>query len=1483
MKCYRIAAFSLLFLLHNLTFGQTADLTEGCATFEVNFTPPAGVNSYFWDFGDMIGSSQEMNPTYNYTTPGQYEVIFRETINGPQVGQSITINVYAVPTITLEADPSGGCAPLATTLTANVDADPAIIFTNYTWDFGDTQSDNGPDLNTVMHTYTNPGAYNVAMQWQTNFASCNDLVIAPALVTPAGPPNINFGTFPANPFSCTAPFEVNFINGNPDPTLTWNWDFGDGQMSDEVSPTHTFNGTGDFTVTLTGTDGVGCAGTFSQVVSVGAPTASFDVPNDSVCGGQNVFALINTSTMGAGVSYNWTFDNGAFPATSTQLNPTVNFADGVTNISLEVTATDGNGMMCSSTATGTVFVDNPDATFTSIPTYSCTDKLEAQFVPNNTDAAQYIWTFSDFQGNGGTSDEMSPFYTYSNNDTTTHGINGLLEFVTTLTVISEAGCMSTFTQVDTIWEPNALFLPDVVEGCAPLTVNFENLSTNDVDFVAFNWDWGDGSNDLVNTDDDQTHTFTTPGEYEVVLSLTDVLGCQDTSFVQIIEVGEPIVPDFTLSQTQICPGDSITLTDITNSDLIDGWHFFTDDNRSFHCYQEDVLTHTFESGTGFFDVTLEVEYNGCYSQVTQTDAIEVQGPIAHIDYLVDCDDPFNISFRDSSDDATSVLWEFGDMTDTTVNDPFHTYADIGAYTVYLTASNNLTGCPDSRDSVVVNVADIEAVFDLDSFLCLGLEYDLDATLSPSVNAECHRGYTWYFSDPNDRPITTQNPSVTHIFEMRDTNFVTLITTDINGCTDTLIDTVRVFGVYPELAATPLPICIPSTVQFTSTGTTADTTINNYEWDFGDGVGMSNDPNPTYTYTTQPAGGAFQVTLTVEDVIPCSSIGIVEVPVYIPVSTISASPSLDICVGDTITFSATDFTAQGSNLDFMWDFGIFGTGNNQMESVVFTTAGSFNVTLNYSEQSTGCEGMPDMVTVNVQEFPVADFTTSVDGQPFVCAGQIITFTDASTTSSPLTIGWDFGDGFTATGSPVTHTFTASGIVPITEFVSTTNGCADTLVRELNFLDPIGDLDFTTDNICYGDEITFTLVDTMDVEEWTIDFGDGTTVDNQGVVTHAYTVPLLNDMTIVRLILSTQNGECEKVIEIPLSLDAIDLNFEGFINQACVGDEILFNANSPEATTYAWDLGDGTMSSDQSLTHAYTEPGIFYVTLEAQNALGCTALLLDSVSVGETPTLTGAEDQVVCFDQPATLSVESDISGTIFQWTPAGLVADPNAATTTTDTVGTITPPIVFTITASSPTNQECFDEEMVTITPIPPISIDTSFGPSVCPGQELVVPIVNQDGLYTYSWSSNPEGVVDFSGTCTNCSNPVIKINEDAMVEDSIITITASLSITGEPDLLSCSPDIQFEVSVLSNNIPNAFTPDGDGRNDFFNIPVREFYDIEYFQIFNRWGNKVYDDETPATGWDGNFNGSQSPSDVYIFLFKTTNSECVFRGNVTLIR
>ena len=112
----------------------------------------------------------------------------------------------------------------------------------------------------------------------------------------------------------------------------------------------------------------------------------------------------------------------------------------------------------------------------------------------------------------------------------------------------------------------------------------------------------------------------------------------------------------------------------------------------------------------------------------------------------------------------------------------------------------------------------------------------------------------------------------------------------------------------------------------------------------------------------------------------------------------------------------------------------------------------------------------------------------------------------------------------------------------------------------------------------------------------------------------------------------------------------------------------------------------------------------------------------------------------------------------------------------------------------------------------------------------------------------------------------------------IVTTAAGCEVSASETVIGVPPIL---------DVPNAFTPDGDGDNDFFNyISNGDIDQVLEFKIYNRWGQLVYDNEDPDNGWDGTFNDKAQASDVYIYnisVQRLDGAGLLLQGDFTLIR
>ncbi|MEZ5042247.1 MAG: PKD domain-containing protein [Saprospiraceae bacterium] len=1449
---YRLIVSLLLMGICHLLSSQTASITQGCPPLSVNFTPPAGLSTYFWDFGNNVTSNLAF-PATTYVAEGQYTVNFSNGPDQPVIG-TITITVLPKPVLSIVADTLAGCAPLLVNFTNTSMVANAIQINSISWSFGDGGSANAPTQ--VSHTYQEAGIFTPSLSISTNLPGCNVTQNFPNLIKVNQVKEVGFTTSPDIPESCDPPLNVRFMNTTPGNNLQFSWDFGNGNMTNTANPpAQTYNAFGRFPVTLTARDELGCQGSYSQTVKIGKPLAQFVMP-DTVCIGDTIF-LINLSDRG---EYRWTFGPAATPFITTEEDPFVIFKEGGTYI-VELLVND-NDRGCESTSTKSVFVDHPDASFTSDPSYTCNDSLLVSFVPQSLDGQVYLWNFGD----GTASSEIRPTHQYDRKDTSTYGESGRYLLYTQLILENPSGCRDTFFTPDTIFTPNALFMPDKIDGCAPLTVTFADSSNSFEPILHWTYDYGDGSSARLTSDDAHTHTYTQAGTYDVILKIENAAGCRDTSYALRIEVGDAIIPDFTVDQTDICPGESIQFTDLTPPDSIDAWHFETDQGRSFHCFQAPNLNWTFDHATGPMDVSLTVEFNGCQSTVTKKNLIVVKGPIARIHYEMDCADPYTFTFQDSSYDASTLRWDFGDGQTATGSTIAHTYSDTGSYRVVLSAEHATSGCPISMDTVTVFVREIQASFLLpETAICKGTELLLDASNSRGVDTCCWKGFTWIF-DITDRPTTTQKDTIMKRFSIPGQETITLVTEDINGCTDTSRQSLKIYDIAANFTISDQNICLPANISFTNR-TIADTIISSFSWVFGDFT-SSTAENPTHVYTNNIEGiDTIPVSLYVVDVLGCSASFFDSITVYQPQSFIITDPPFgNACIGEDIKFFSADVNDAGYDFIFNWDFGNGQTSSNSPTIGSFDRAGDYIVTMRYEEVGTGCGGA-DSVLIIIQDYPEADFSTSIDNEPFVCFPSQVQFMNQSTASSILFHTWDFGN---MQQSSETHPLASfeKGTFDIRLISSTTFGCADTAYQSITLIGPEGDFDFNPMGICEGGTATFTIQDTIDVNSYSWDFGDGSPlVDDLSPVEHTYqNIPVLGPRPVTLILRSVENG-CETTVTKSISIFETRAGFmvNNSLDSIFCADTLQFTNTSTQANQYSWDFGNGMRSVLANPAIPFT-PGVYQVRLAVANTdIGCKDTLIRELTLTALTDIVFLQDSI-CRGDTTILRLLNPQEGHTYRWQPSNLILDdprlPNprvAPLSTTD----------YKVEVMD--EKGCTGEADGRIYIIPP-PVWEDKDTTVCIGDTIFFANPpNPDGLYQFTWSP---------------PLPLLVGQKDSILLLTIEDVAGCYTETYDYFIRGLTGDIK---------VPNVFTPNGDNINDVFkaytdlNPADGEEVEILTMRIWNRWGQVVFEGNGQQAVWDGTHKGKFAPSDVYIYTIEMDVKVCgmkgiqVKRGDVTLVR
>jgi gliding motility-associated-like protein len=1447
----------LIVILTHRAFSQTADVNKGCFPLQVSFTAPLASTHYFWDFKDGVTSDKEA-PINIFTAAGTYNVTFQESPTGPVLG-TIAITVYENPSLSIKT--TSGCAPFTAQFQNTSVINPAIQVLNYQWVFGDGNSFDG--LTDPTNLYQTPGIYDVSLKIETDLPSCNGTTKFDKIENIIAGPVAIFTTTPASLYTCDSVLNVAFVNKSTGiQTVTYSWDLGNKNTSALLTPPAQKYTRGQYTVALTASyNGItGCTTKTSANVSVGAPIADILI-KDTVC----LYTNTEAKTTATGY-YKWYFGPGIIHSDSTVASENIYFnTPGFQNISLTVTSLD---YQCSSSNTKKVYVDQVIAKDNSIPLFSCKNPL---IVQHNATASQqnvsYLWNFAD----GSTSTDQSVQKTYNATaaDTSQYEINGPNIFDYSVLVTSKlTGCSDSVHSEAVINFPNAKLLPDSTKGCAPLTLNFTDISTSSDKIVNWYWIFGDGSTENQTAAGPVVHTYQNDGTYLAQLIIVTAGGCTDTSYAVVIQVGKDLSSqiDFSVDKTSVCPGQPVEFSVTKTSPLVDAYHFSTEDNRSFQCQNEENVSWSYNDETGPQDVTLTVDYNGCYSSVTKKGLVTVNGAIAKINYFALCSDPLKYNFQNASMGATKLTWNFGDGQSSTADSVLHPYAASRDYPVTLTAENTGSGCAPTSDIETIHVRNLKAVISMKQQLCINEQYLLSADSSIDVNASCYTGYTWQFPSQDKRPYTSASASAYFTFDQAGVHKVLLIVQDINECKDTAVATFKVYDMVVNAKPSISNICIPTTVQFSDL-TIGDTTLTHWNWNFGDGQTASSE-NPSHAFLTHPttSDSTFDVLLTVQDTLGCSENFMFPIQYYKPVSKITAS-KLNICLGDTITLSASDYTTAGSHLTYSWNFGNGTTSTAQTNRILYDTVRSYQVKLDIKEISSGCENISS-VTVNLQSYPTVGMVTDVDSLTVLCAVQNIKFSDASSSKFPLTYLWNSGSGVTGSGSTFTVSY-PKGTFTATHTVSTSYGCSKTTSRIFKIYQPEGDFNITTkDTICKGDDISFQIIDTSDVASYTWAFGDGNVLDNVPAPMHQYNFHPPSGTTVVKLVLRGAQGICPVEVHKNVYIREVITDFQrldGKDSSICFNDgPYLFTNESVSVTNYLWNFGDGTTSTNASPSaHQYASPGIYNVTLSGLDSRsGCKDTIMKKAYIFPNPDVIATGD-TVCLGSPVQLNIVNPVSTDAYAWSPSGTLS--NAFIT--NPVSNATQTIIYQVTATDTNN--CTGQTSVPAIVIEPINLH-DWDTSIVIGDMATLPVFGQH-VYNFSWTPT-QGL-----SCLTCNYPTVRPLHDT---------TYTLQVTDVRNCFTASYVFTIEIKPETFvKLPTTFSPNDDHHNDTIYVQGWGIKELVEFQIFNRWGQMIFVSNDLKLGWDGRYNGVLQNSDMYVYKVKviTWREETLYNeGYINLI-
>jgi len=1085
-----------------------------------------------------------------------------------------------------------GCAPMYISIT-NISSGA----TSYDWDFGDHTPHSS--VTSPTHTFYSSGSYTITLTAYSGSSSVTKSITINAYDTP----KVFFRASDTAVCVCNALTFYDSSVLNAPGTGTYNWQFGNGDVSYTRNPTYSYcvaNTTG-YTVILKTTNSATCFSSLSKPYYIHVynhPSIDFTANATTICGLSGSVSFSSSVSGGPSpYTYDWDFGDGSAHATSA--NPVHSYSS-TTYRSYDVTLVTTTRAGCKDTLTKTNFINlsHVVATIATIPASATICANEYLGVQNNSvptfDTTVWVW------GDG--------FISTGNPDAHQYATSGTY----TLKLITKIGSCydSTIKTVTINPVPKIKFGATPLNPCAaPQTISFLDSTTG---VSSYTWEFGDGTRSYSSS---PSHTYLSNGSYDITLVGSNSYGCTDSltkiSYINIYQLGIqvtgntqqhsvggciPFAVNFTSAADYVYPLTGITATYPYAVDST--WWDFGDGDTSMSANP----SHTFTT-YGTFKVRIRIKtHNGCYAN----DSFTVNtGPHPTANFsatpTTGCvDQP--IHFTNLTDTATDYVWNFGvtGITDYTKN-PIYRYSDSGHYTVTLIAIDN--GCPDTITKVRYITINLPKAMYTYQYVC-----DTPKKIAFTDASKGASTRDWNFGDGSP-DVSTTNPS--HTFPSFGNYSVRLIVSNTtSGCIDTFTNTISILNPSISFIAPDTAVCIGVPVTFN--GSVSGVFVQHYYWVFDRTVTLFDTLiSIQYPFATS---GFHTVKFMILDQRNCidSSTRVNYILVAKPVASFSVL-SKSGCLPFTAYFTdnSTDITGV-SITTRSWDFGdtTYGTGSPILHT--YNKTGTFTVKLVVTD-NIGCS---DSITkpgyIYVHKPTAAFFATPVSS----CPGNDVTFVSTSS-GLPLTYLWRFGDGATATSSTAFHSYAATGTYTVTLIVTDSSGCKDSIVK-LNYIRIIAKpvANFTLDDsfsICAPLVVNFTNHSTGAVS-YLWDFGDPTATPSTSI-SPSWTYVNAGIYTITLVVYNTSG--CSDTFRRTVTL----LGYKGAFSysplRGCAPLGVSFTVKVKGVPDFIYDFDDGTTykTPDSTTTHIYTSPGPKVPRLIMTDDHGCSSesLGLDTILI------------------------------------------------------------------------------------------------------------------------------------------------------------------------------------------------------------------------------------------------------------------------------
>lgn len=857
--------------------------------------------------------------------------------------------------------------------------------------------------------------------------------------------------------------------------------------------------------------------------------------------------------------------------------------------------------------------------------------------------------------------------------------------------------------------------------------------------------------------------------------------------------------------------------------------------------------------SGNFEVTATVFTSGYSKRISRTITIEKLPSFSLGNDTTLCKGQY-LNYKFNFADA-KYLWNNGSTT------PLRKITTPGTHFVDIT----INGCT-TRDSVTVAYTFVNPDFEINKASQCLIDNNFEFT-SKTKNATEN---TWYINNVviDNKPTTKTTFTNTGIYKIK------LDSKIPSGCKDTIVK---------EVVVNNTPIASFNVKAINTCGTsnsfvfevnTPPSPKNTTEFII-DGTTIKNKRTVNWKFSQ---AGKHKVVLKIITEEGCEAVEEKTVTVYPALNADFIITTNSQCLVDN-SFSIRFSNELRAFETLSWQIDGVGVIAGEFFSKSFTTIGKHEITA-ILENTSGCK---EVITKTVEVFdnPKADFSTPDDS--YTCLGQKgIKFNNLSTDKLPIiSYQWDFGDNSSSSLKNPTKDYSSQSSFIVSLSVENEAGCIDKVSKNIKtYEQPDISINTKTISACENNnafEVSYTNSNSLAaISKITWQSSNGSAIPSQNPAPISFASK--GDYTLdlnVETIYGCKANASTTVTVTPAPTGSILLDNA----EQCIGNNI-FSATVPtqhngiNIRNVVWDLSTANNSGTKHVaSFSYDKVGDYDISATVTDDNGCEATFNSKVIVHPNPKFSILKTKG-CVNEPVTLNIDG--------LSPFIVVNNWSWDLGNSSQSSALSPKVSYNqarkynLRATATSDKGC------------------SYTSVLNNGVEIFPNPVTDFEYRRISWNFE-ETVLEFQASSSiNTDDFVWNFGNGKTSTSSYERVDFTepgyyqVSLTAKTEN-GCEGTIKKTILIVppfDAYVPTSFTPNGDGKNDYFGMEGVEFVGSFKMYVFNRWGQKIHTSTSIDKQWDGRFNGKPMPPGMYTYSIAITDAEgrpYEINGTIQLIR